>query len=154
MPIHGEYKQRNAHAALARSLNIKPSKIIMAQNGDVIEISSDSYKIIDNLNLEQILIDGRDVYNMESGIIKERNVMSNSGIVFVTLILLEGKLIVPPKISTRGFIGDKETGIIKQLSTEIEDILEKLLTDGAKTRDIRDILKKNLKKYKHYLLMH
>ena len=40
MPIHGEYRMQAAHARLAQEAGVPASAIIIAENGDVVELSS------------------------------------------------------------------------------------------------------------------
>lgn len=43
MPIHGEFKHLKAHSRLAESLGIKSSRIIIAENGDILELSKKNF---------------------------------------------------------------------------------------------------------------
>ena len=47
LPIHGEFRHLTAHAKLAESLNIKSSKIIIADNGDMLELTKSNFKKVD-----------------------------------------------------------------------------------------------------------
>ena len=39
MPIHGEYRMQAAHARLAQDAGVPASSIVIAENGDVVELS-------------------------------------------------------------------------------------------------------------------
>jgi ribonuclease J len=45
MPMHGEYKHLIKHAELARSMLIANTNIILAQNGNVVEMNPAHYRI-------------------------------------------------------------------------------------------------------------
>jgi ribonuclease J len=142
MPIHGEYKHLRAHARIAESLNIKPSRIVVAVNGDVLELSKRSFEKVDTLNLDQILVDRGEVYNMGSGLTKERRIMSREGVIFVTISLSNGRLLSPPEIVSRGFVVSSRSDIIDALRAEIEQHIDKLLMDDIPPKQIGSMLKR------------
>ncbi len=145
MPVHGEYKQRHAHAGLAESMGIKPSRIIMAENGSVIELAQKSFDIVDRLKLSDMYIDSGEIGDMESGIIKERHTMSEDGIIIVTLVMSHGRLLLDPEVITRGFVAQKGADIVRIISQDIDDQLEKVLVDGMRKKDLAPLLKRNLR---------
>ncbi|HQP47996.1 MAG TPA: ribonuclease J [Spirochaetota bacterium] len=147
MPIHGEFKHRTAHAWIAESLNIKTSRIIMAQNGSVIELTGKSCEIVETLKLSEVFIDGSEIGDMESGIIKERHVMSTDGVVVVTAIVSEGRLLLRPEVITRGFAGRSSNDVVDLIRKDVEEHCEKMLADGARVKDIANFIKRNLRNY-------
>jgi ribonuclease J len=147
MPIHGEFKQRTAHAWIAESLNIKTPRIIMAQNGSVIELTGKSFEIVETLKLGEVFIDGSEIGDMESGIIKERHVMSTDGVVVVTAIVSEGRLLLRPEVITRGFAGRSSGDVVDLIRKDVEEHCEKMLADGARRKDIANFIKRNLRNY-------
>lgn len=147
MPIHGEYKQRTAHAWIAESLNIRPARIIMGQNGSVIEMTPKSFEIVETLKLGEVFIDGSEIGDMESGIIKERHVMSTDGMVVVTVIVSEGRLLLRPDVITRGFAGHRAGDVVDLIRKDVEEHCEKMLADGARRKDIVNFIKRNLRNY-------
>ncbi len=146
MPIHGEFKQLKAHARIAESLKIKQSRIILAENGSVINLSKKSYKITKTLNLSQIYVDGTETGNIDSSLIRERQIMSSEGIVVISLVVAEGMLIREPEILTRGFIKQENTKIIKNLKNLAEKKVHKMLEKEMAPQEIKINLKKDIKK--------
>ena len=47
LPIHGEYRMQAAHARLARDAGVPANSIVIAENGDVVELSRDGIRIAD-----------------------------------------------------------------------------------------------------------
>ncbi len=146
MPIHGEFKQLKAHARIAESLKIKQSRIILADNGNIIELSKKNYMITETLNLSQIYVDGSETGNIDSSLIRERQVMSMDGIVIITLVVAEGMLIREPEVITRGFIKQENTKIIKNLKILVEKKGIKMLEKKFSLQEMRLNLKKDIKK--------
>lgn len=146
MPIHGEFKQLKAHARIAESLKIKQSRIILAENGSLIQLNKKNYKIKETLNLSQIYVDGSETGNIDSNLIRERQAMSSEGIVIVSLVVAEGMLVREAEVITRGFIKQENTKIIKQLKIIAEKNAHKMLEKEQSLQEIESNLKKDIKK--------
>ena len=49
MPIHGEFRMLAAHARLAQEAGVPASSIVIAENGDVVELSRDGVRVVDHV---------------------------------------------------------------------------------------------------------
>src|SRR5260221_3485330 len=49
MPIHGEYRMQAAHARLAQDAGVPAASIVIAENGDVVELSREGVPIVDHV---------------------------------------------------------------------------------------------------------
>jgi ribonuclease J len=145
MPIHGEYRHLRAHARIAESLGIKPGNIILAENGSILELTRKSFEKTGNLQLNQIFVDGPDIEDMGSGMIKERRVMSSDGAIIITAVISEGMLLREPEVIARGFISARNARVLDMIKRESGDQIHKMLSDGAGEREISAFLRKNLK---------
>ena len=147
MPIHGEYRHLMAHAGIAESLKIKSSRIIIAENGDVLELAPASFKKIDSIALSKVFVDGIDIGDIESDVIKDRQTMSSGGIIIITAVISGINLKKETQVTARGFIDNKESKILKTISQFSEKELDKMLLDGIKKEEIVLSLEKKLKKH-------
>lgn len=147
MPIHGEYRHLKAHAEIAESLNIKPARIIIPDNGDVLELTPKSFKKIDTIELSQIYVDGKDIGDIESSVIKERHVMSSDGIIFIVIVTSEGMLMRQPDVFSRGFVGHREERVLDLIRKDVNERVNKLLKEGKSNSDSIANLKKGLKNF-------
>lgn len=147
MPIHGEFRHLKAHAEIAESLNIKSSRILIADNGDVLELTSKSFKKINTIEISQIYVDGKDIGDIESNVIKDRHVMSSDGIIFIAIVVSEGMLMRQPDIFCRGFLGNKEEKVLDIIRKDINERVNKLLVERKSDVDIATSLKKGLKNF-------
>jgi ribonuclease J len=148
MPIHGEFRHLKAHAEIAESLNIKPSRIMLADNGDMLELTAKSFKKIDSIELSQIYVDGKDIGDIESSVIKDRHMMSSDGIIVITIVVAEGMLMRQPDIVSRGFLGNKEEKVLDLIRKDINDRVKKMLKEKHTSNDdIVTSLQKGLKNY-------
>lgn len=146
LPIHGEFRHLKAHAEVAEELNIKPSNIVIAQNGDILELSSKSFKKTGSIELSHIYVDGKEIGNIESDVIRERHVMSSDGIIIISLVIAEGMLMASPGVSSRGFIGSKEEKMHHLVRNEANERVKKLLIEKRSIQEIEAALVKSLKK--------
>ncbi|MBN1501313.1 MAG: ribonuclease J [Spirochaetes bacterium] len=145
MPIHGEYKHLKANAKIAESLGIKPSRIIVAENGDILELTKTKFEKKGKIQIQNVFVDGSITGDLSSGIIKERQTMSSDGIIFVTLVFAEGLLMHPPVIVTRGFAEFENEKIRDLIYLEVENRINKLAKSKITKTEVSVAVKRNLK---------
>ena len=153
MPAEGEYRYMVGNANLASKLGMPKENIFLKQNGDVVEI--DNGKYVDNfehIDVLDVLIDGNSTDDVGDLVIKDREMLSESGIVLIsaTISKQEKVLLVGPEITTRGFIYVKDSAeIIKNMKDICAGVIERNITpsyvDYNKIKtEIRDELSKYL----------
>jgi ribonuclease J len=128
MPVHGEARHLQAHAAIAENLGMNPEHIISAENGDIIEVKPNKVKISDErVSAEAVMVDGLGVGDVGNVVLKERKDLSEGGCLMlaVTLDQATGEILSGPSISTRGLIYVKEYG---ELLRDAEHYAEKVLS--------------------------
>lgn len=147
MPIHGEFRHLKAHSEIAESLNIKSSHVMIADNGDVLELTAKSFKKTGSMELSQIYVDGKEIGDIESNVIKDRHAMSSDGILFVAVIVSEGMLMREPDVFSRGFLGNKEERVLELIKKDLNERVKKLLAEKNSTNDCIASMKKSLKNH-------
>jgi len=145
IPIHGEYRQLVHHARLAREVGIPEKNILIAVDGDIVEISDQEIRVVDRLPLVPQFVHGYGVGEIGKSIMKERRALGEEGVLVLGLTLHKEtlKLAAEPEVVSRGFIGDdSELAILE----ETKKITREFFNNGAlkKNRD-PEILKGNLK---------
>jgi ribonuclease J len=145
MPVHGEYKHLKAHSNIAESLNIKPSHIVIAHNGDILELTKKHFKKIDSIDLSNIYVDGSETGDADSTIIRDRQVMSLDGIVMITIVISKNKLQQDPQILMRGFHSESSSNTIDVIKNDIKERMDRFLKDTAPIEKIEPALQKGLK---------
>lgn len=112
IPVHGEYRMLCKHADLGREMGVKPNNIIIAENGSVIEVTQRSIRKNGAVKAGDILVDASGTNEIGSGVLSDRKLMADEGVIFTSLVLSDedGALLVPPEISLCGFAdpGDLE----------------------------------------------
>ncbi len=151
IPIHGEYRHLTLHARLAQEVGIPPERILLAENGQVIEFEGRRGRIRDRVGTGRVLIDGKGVGDVGRSVLKERRNLSEHGLVVVAMALDEdtGTVVYGPEIFSRGFVFELETGHL--LDDAVCVVLEVVEDIGPETHNrvarIRSRLQTVLKQY-------
>lgn len=126
MPVHGEHKMLKAHKDTAIETGIPKNNIIIAQNGSKIEVTKSGAKIKGKVNAGSTLVDGLGVGDIGNIVLKDRQQLSQDGVVVIVYTLSKetGRVIAGPDIVTRGFVYSKESDDI--IKDGIETLKEKI----------------------------
>lgn len=143
IPVHGEYRHLMANASIAEAIGIKKSNIFILEAGDVLSLSKNKAAVIDKVPANEIFVDGLGVGDVGNAVIRDRQSLSESGIVMAIVVVdkTSGNYIAGPEIFTRGFIYVKESGeIMDEMRQVVIDSLmtceERRIKDYAKTKSI------------------
>ncbi|MBE3561046.1 MAG: ribonuclease J [Ktedonobacteraceae bacterium] len=106
VPIHGEYRQLVLHAKLAYSLGIPEEHIVVAEDGDIIEVDQEKIKKADHTVSGNVFVDGLSVGDVGQVVLRDRKVLSQDGILMVVLTVDKetGQPLAGPDIVSRGFV--------------------------------------------------
>ena len=133
IPVKGEYRYMVNNANLAKKLKMPDENIILKQNGEVINFVDGKLEDKkEDIKVNDILIDGTSSEDVGDLVIKDRQMLSENGIVLISAtVSRQGhELLVGPEVTTRGFI------YIKDNLDMIEEI--KKISEGVIVRNITD----------------
>ncbi len=153
MPVKGEYRHQVENGELAYSLGIPKENILLKQNGDVVTIENG--KLVDNfehIDIQDVLIDGLSNGDIGDLVVKDREMLSENGIVLISATLSKRgkKILYGPEVITRGFIYVKDSleliDEIKRISLEIieRNIVNNYVDYNKVKQEIRESLSKYL----------
>ncbi|MBE6796995.1 MAG: ribonuclease J [Ruminococcaceae bacterium] len=128
IPLHGEQKHLAKHSMLAQSMGMAKENIVVAQNGNVIEVSPKAVKIADHVTAGRVLVDGLGVGDVGSIVLRDRLHLSEHGIIIIVLTMdsVTGEVVSGPDVVSRGFVYVKESEELMAEITELScDILER-----------------------------
>jgi ribonuclease J len=131
MPIHGEYRMQAAHARLAQEAGVPANAIVIAENGDVVELSKSGVRIVDQVEVGVTYVDGLGIGDISDVALRDRRHMSEDGVLIVVATLSDGA-VSQPELITRGFAESEE--LLSEMRAEAEEIVRELLDE-----DIREI---------------
>lgn len=134
MPVKGEYRYLVNNANLANALGIPAENIFLKQNGDVVEfidgVATDKFE---HIKVKEALIDGKSSDDIGDLVIKDREMLSENGIVLITATLSKKDkiLLVGPEVTTKGFIYVKDSkDIIQGIKSISEEVILRNIVDG------------------------
>jgi ribonuclease J len=131
MPIHGEYRMQAAHARLAQESGIPASSIVIAENGDVVELSRGGVRIAGRVEAGVTFVDGLGVGDISDVALRDRRHLSEDGVLIVVTTLADGSA-SQPELIARGFAESEE--LLDEMRREAHDIVRGLLDE-----DVREI---------------
>jgi len=112
MPIHGQYSMMVAHAEIAKSLGIDEKNIILAENGEIINISENEwFKEKKTVPANYVMVDGLGIGDVGEVVLRDRKVLAKDGI-FVLIVVVDrqlGRVRGSPDIISRGFVYLRES---------------------------------------------
>jgi len=134
IPVHGEQRHLRNHAKLAMSMGMDPKHILIADIGQVIELSARSCRVNGTVPAGNVLVDGTGVGDVGSVVLRDRKHLAQDGmlVVVVNLSSEDGSIISGPDIITRGFVYVKESeGLMDELKGIATASIEKCRANGT-----------------------
>lgn len=151
IPIHGEYRHLVLHARLAEEVGIKKENILLVENGQIVEFDKNGGKARERVPTGRVLIDGKGIGDVGSIILRQRRMLSENGLVVVTLALDEetGYVVYGPEIISFGFIFELEFGhLLEDAKCVILEVIEEVDSNiSNRTEEIRSGIQTELRKY-------
>ena len=152
MPVKGEYRYMVGNADLAFSLGIPRENIILKQNGEVVSfIDGKLTDKLEKIKVGDSLIDGKSSDDIGELVIKDREMLSENGIVLIsaTISRQDKVLLVGPEVTTRGFIYVKDsTEMIREIKRISGAIIERNTTPNyVDFNKIKTEIREELSKY-------
>ncbi len=135
VPIHGEYRQLSRHARVAATVS-RGTKVLLAENGDLISFDGEGGRITDKVPAGRILIDGTRSGEVGDEVLRDRRHLSGDGLVVPVVAIgrQSGALEETPDVITRGFVLDART---EALLKEIPSLLAATI-EGASVEERTD----------------
>lgn len=132
MPVIGEFRSMVASRESAKKAGLKEENVLLKLNGQVavfeggVNVYSD-----EKIKVDDILIDGKTVGDVGELVLKDRELLSENGVVIVTVTLdKRSKAVVAgPIISSKGFVFSKNDG---DTITEAEKITLDVIKENTK----------------------
>ncbi len=147
MPVHGEYRHLIQHAHLAESLGLSNENIFVLENGDALNVSRQKASITrGKVEADAILVDGLGVGDVGNIVLRDRKMLSESGLIIVVAAIEKGSnhVVSGPDIISRGFVYVRENEELmedaRRVAVEaLEKCIDKRIKDWntlkAKVRD-------------------
>ncbi|HEY3087306.1 MAG TPA: ribonuclease J [Jatrophihabitantaceae bacterium] len=135
LPVHGEWRHLRAHAAIARSTGLPDERIMLAENGTVVELLEGRASIVGVVPVGFVYVDGLAVGDIGAAALKDRRILGEEGFIsiLVAVDLTTGKVVYGPEITARGFTDDPEA--LDPIRKELITTVEQSLAEGVRDAD-------------------
>ncbi|MDO8618462.1 MAG: ribonuclease J [Candidatus Daviesbacteria bacterium] len=137
LPIGGTFRHMRAFSKMAIEMGYEKDKILDVEDGDVLQIDKESIKRVDRLEVRNVYVDGLGVGDIGTVVLRDRQVMSEEGVVIVVIPINQqsGRVEGEPDIISRGFVFEQTA---EGLLDEAKQVVKKSLTEhGQKISDWR-----------------
>jgi ribonuclease J len=128
MPIHGEFRMLAAHGRLAQESGVPAASIVIAENGDVVELSPTGVRIAGKVEAGVTFVDGLGVGDVSDVALRDRRHMSEDGVLIVVATLSDGA-VARPELISRGFAESDE--LLAEMREEAHEIVRDLLAQDV-----------------------
>jgi ribonuclease J len=131
MPVHGEFRMLAAHARLARDAGVPAERIVLAENGTVVELEDGAIRVIDRVETGATFVDGLGVGDVHEVALRDRRHLSEDGVLIVVMTVgsQNGREIAAPEVIARGF--SEPGGILDEAREEAARTLSRLLAENV-----------------------
>jgi len=152
-PIKGEYKEQYRNAEIATKCGIKKDNIILKQNGDVVTfVNGNMVEDFEHVEVDEVLIDGKSSDDIGELVLKDREMLAESGIVIIsaTLDKTTKEILSGPQVQTRGFIFVRDNmDIVKESEVISQQVIKNniIYTERVDYNLIKQEIREKLGKY-------
>jgi ribonuclease J len=130
VPIHGEYRQLARHARMAGLVG-PGTKVLMAEDGDVLRFDGKGVCVAERVTAGRVLIDGTRTGEIADEVLRDRRHLAGDGLV-VPVVAINGQtgaLEQAPELITRGLAVDARH---EAMLREAPDILARAIESASR----------------------
>ena len=130
LPIHGEWRHLQAHAAIAKLSGVADDRIVIAEDGVVVDLVDGRASIVGAVRSGYVYVDGLSVGEVTETSLKDRRILGEEGFVSVVVVMdsATGKVSAGPEIHARGS-GIDDAALVDVIP-RIQDAIEAAVADG------------------------
>jgi len=143
VPVHGDYRNLVACAAVAKEGGVENEDIHILDPGQVLELDPSGARIEGSVPSGRMLVDGSMIGSLGDPILKDRRRMAREGVVVVAVSLpSRGQEMAEPVVSSRGVIVGPHG---EELDREAAGAARRVLKTWRKEKTSIDVLEENLR---------
>ncbi|MBJ8344991.1 ribonuclease J [Antrihabitans sp. YC2-6] len=131
MPVHGEWRHLRANAALAIATGVQPERVVLAEDGVVVDMVDGLAKIVGRVPVGHVYVDGLSVGDVGESTLSDRLVLGEGGFISITVAIdsTTGKAVSTPEVNGRGFSDDPAA--LKEAAQLVEAEIIRLAGEGV-----------------------
>jgi len=151
IPVHGEYQHLLAQGKIAKDMGIPKENLFILNSGDVLELDEQHASVIDHVSAQGILVDGLGVGDVGNIVLRDRQHLSENGLIIVVLTLekYSNQILSGPDLVSRGFVYVREAeNLMDDARDCVNDVLEQCLDRNvADWSKIKLVIKESLSEF-------
>ncbi|NUU17483.1 ribonuclease J [Cellulomonas humilata] len=130
MPVHGEIRHLVANAALAVQTGIPADRVVLAEDGVVVDLVDGRASIVGAVPCGYVYVDGSSVGEITEVELKDRRILGDEGFIsiFAVVSSADGKVLAGPQIHARGFA--EQDAVFDDILPELTAALEESARNG------------------------
>ena len=131
MPVHGEWRHIRANRDLAISTGVDANNVPLAQNGVVVDLHNGHAKVVGQVTVGNLYVDGSRMGDVGSEVLEDRTAMAEGGLVSITVVIdnRTGRPLEAPSVKTNGF-SDDARDLVKEITGAVDNIMLDLAGEG------------------------
>jgi ribonuclease J len=148
IPIHGEYRHLVKHSRLAVESGVHPAKSLVVEDGQPVTLTPEDVRVGAPIPLEATFVDGKGVGDVGETVLRERQLLSEEGLVIAHIILDEetGAVLHGPDLISKGLVFEQEySHLLEDAKCVLLDLLEEI--PPGQTGKLRDRTRSTLRRY-------
>ena len=148
MPVHGEWRHLRAHAALAELTGVPARRIVLADDGVVVDLVDGEARITGRIDCGYLYVDGMSVGDIGATSLKDRRILRDEGFISVVAVVdsVTGKVNSGPHVFARGF--SDEPGVFDEVLPLIEEALARAAAEGVgEPHQLQQIIRRTVGKW-------
>jgi ribonuclease J len=132
MPVHGEFRMLAAHARLAIESGVPENRIVLAENGSVVELDESGAYLTGKVESGVTFVDGLGVGDVQDVALRDRRHLSEDGVLIIvaTLTGQNGSVAGQPELIARGFAEPGEP-LLDEMREEAQRVLDDLVKENV-----------------------
>lgn len=141
MPVHGEWRHLRAHAELGRQAGVNPDSIVLAENGNVIELRNKAVsKSEETVHVGLKMVDRDSTDHVDEEIVEERRQLSGDGLLVVIAHMSDSGEPDRLEVVSRGFVEDDEE-LLDDVADEAQRVLATVERDAGDVSALQEAVR-------------
>ncbi len=130
MPVHGEWRHLRANAKLAEATGVPPERIVLAEDGVVVDMVDGLAEIVGQVPVGHVYVDGLSVGDVGESTLSDRLILGEGGFISISLAVdaTTGRAVSSPEVSGRGFSDDPSA--LSEAARLVDKTLDELAAEG------------------------
>lgn len=144
VPVHGELRHMQEHAALARSLGVPET--VVAENGGLVRLAPGPAGVCGRIEAGRLAREGRQTVSLQGPLIRNRAKALYQGAAFVTVVAGSGARtrVRDVRLSTIGLLDGDEEGVHETVCADVRAAIDalaaKVYIDDARVRETTSLV--------------